>query len=119
MVKVDDPETARDFYGRVLGMREVWSDVAEGSIGLRFPDSDAEIVLHRMDSIPTKVDVTYLVEDVARAVETLQREGCTVIASPFDVAIGQCAVVIDPFGTPLSLIDMSNPEGVRARSGKG
>lgn len=117
MVKVDDPERARDFYVRVLGMRQVWSDEAEGSVGLRFPESDAEIVLHRIASIPAKVDVTYLVDDVPRAVQTLEHEGCTVVAAPFDVAIGKGAVVTDPFGTPLSLIDMTNLEEVRARSG--
>jgi catechol 2,3-dioxygenase-like lactoylglutathione lyase family enzyme len=118
MVKVDDPEEARDFYVRVLGMRQVWSDDAEGSIGLRFPDGDTEIVLHRIASIPAKVDVTYLVDDVPRALQTLEREGCTVVAAPFEVAVGKCAVVVDPLGTPLSLIDLTNPVGVKARSGK-
>jgi predicted enzyme related to lactoylglutathione lyase len=118
MVKVEDPQKARDFYVRVLGMRQVWSDEAEGSIGLRFPDGDGEIVLHRIASIPSKVDVTYLVDDVPVAVKTLEREGCTVVAGPFEVAVGKCAVIVDPFGTHLSLIDLTNREGVRARSGK-
>lgn len=118
-VKVEDPEKARDFCVRVLGMRQAWSDEAEGSIGLRFPDSDAEIVRHRIASIPSKVDVTYLVDDVPLAVLTLEREGCTVVTAPFEVAVGRCAVVVDPFGTSLSLIDLTNPEGVRVRTGKG
>jgi len=119
MIKVDDLAKAREFYVRVFGMREKWSDFAEGSVGLQFPESDTEIVLHSIDSIPAKVDVTYLVDDVPAAVARFEGEGCTVIAAPFDVAIGKCAVIIDPFGTPLSLIDMTNPDGVKARGGSG
>ena len=48
-----------------------------------------------------------LVDDVAAAVIALKAEGCVVIEGPFDVAIGLCAVIKDPFGTPLTLIDMS------------
>ncbi|HVA77262.1 MAG TPA: hypothetical protein VNF27_05175 [Candidatus Binataceae bacterium] len=98
-------------------MPQAWSDKAEGSIGLRFPNGDAEIVLHRITSIPAEVDVTYLMDYLPRAVQTLVREGCTVVAAPFDVVVGKCAVVVDPFGTPLSLIDLTKPEGIRARSG--
>jgi hypothetical protein len=54
----------------VLGMRQVWSDQAEGSIGRRFPDSDAEIVLHRIASIPAKVHVVYLVDGVSHLTDT-------------------------------------------------
>ncbi len=105
MVKVDDVDKAREFYVRIFGMTPVWRDAS--SAGLKFPESDAEIVLHCIKEIPARVDVTYLVDDVIRAAEALEAEGCTLAAAPFDVAIGTCAVIIDPFGTPLTLIDMS------------
>jgi len=105
MVKVDDVDQAREFYIRVFGMRPAWRDAT--SAGLRFPESDAEIVLHCIKGIPSRVDVTYLVDDVVAAVTALKAEGCTVAEAPFDVAIGKCAVIIDPFGTPMTLIDMT------------
>jgi predicted enzyme related to lactoylglutathione lyase len=105
MVKVDDLDRARNFYVRVFGMLPTWRDAT--SAGLKFPESDAEIVLHCIKEIPTRVDVTYLVDNVDAAVEALKTEGCAVAAPPFEVAIGKCAVIIDPFGTPLTIIDMT------------
>jgi len=105
MVKVDDVERAREFYINVFGMHPTWRDAT--SAGLRFPESDAEIVLHNIADIPARVDVTYLVDDVVAAVATLKGEGCTIIEAPFDVAIGKCAVILDPFGTPMTIIDMT------------
>ncbi len=105
MVKVDDLEKAREFYIRVFGMHPTWRD--ETGAGLHFPESDAEIVLHNIPGVPARVDVTYLVDDVLAAVAALEAEGCTIAARPFDVAIGKCAVIVDPFGTPMTIIDMS------------
>jgi predicted enzyme related to lactoylglutathione lyase len=106
MVKVDDVEKAREFYIRVFGMIPQWKDTfTPGAAGLRFPESEAEIVLHSITSIPVRVDVTYLVDDVLAAVASLKSEGCSIIEAPFDVVMGKCAVLIDPFGTPMTIID--------------
>jgi predicted enzyme related to lactoylglutathione lyase len=106
MVKVDDVEKAREFYIRVFGMIPQWKDTfTPGAVGLRFPESDAEIVLHSIPDIPVRVDVTYLVDDVIASVAALAAEGCSVIEPPFDVVMGKCAVIVDPFGTPMTIID--------------
>jgi lactoylglutathione lyase len=105
MVKVDDVERASEFYIRVFGMHPTWRDAT--SAGLRFPESDAEIVLHNILDTPARVDVTYLVDDVIAAVRALKAEGCIVAAPPFEVVIGKCAVIVDPFGTPMTIIDMT------------
>ncbi len=105
MVKVDDVDKAREFYVRVFGLIPMWRDAI--SAGLKFPESDAEIVLHCLKEIPARVDVTYLVDDVVAAVEALKSEGCAIAAPPFDVAIGKCAVIVDPFGTAMTIIDMT------------
>ena len=57
MVKVDDLDAAREYYIRVFGMHSSWRDAT--SAGLRFPESDAEIVLHCIPGIPMRLDVTY------------------------------------------------------------
>ena len=105
MIRVEDPEAAAVYYSDVFGLRRFWQD--ETSVGLGFPETDAEVVLHRNPDIPSPVDVHYLVDDVVCSVRVLRENGCTVLAEPFDILIGKCAVVRDPFGTTLSILDMS------------
>jgi predicted enzyme related to lactoylglutathione lyase len=104
MVRVPDLAPAAEFYTRVFGLRELWRD--EASIGLGMAETDAEIVLHMMD-LPADRSVHYLVDDVLDAVTTAQSGGCTVREAPFDIAIGKCAVLVDPFGNTVCLLDMS------------
>jgi predicted enzyme related to lactoylglutathione lyase len=105
MIRVDDPQAAASYYSRVFGLRQLWRDAT--SVGLGFPETDAEIVLHRDPGIPSRVEVHYLVDDVVSAVGILQKNGCRVLVAPFDIPIGRCAVIEDPFGTTLCILDMS------------
>ncbi len=104
-VKVADPAAAADWYVRVMGLIPLWKD--SRSIGLRFPENDAEIVLHNNRRIPGRVDVSYLVAHADRAASGLRRQGCKILAGPFDIPIGKCVVIQDPFGVPMTLLDMS------------
>jgi lactoylglutathione lyase len=105
MVRVDDVEAAASYYARVFGLRPQWS--GDGAIGLRFVESDAEIVLHSDPDIPSRVEAHYLVDDVAGAVVEYQRQGCRILVTPFDITIGKCAVIVDPFGVRLCILDMT------------
>jgi lactoylglutathione lyase len=104
MVRVDDLEAAAAFYARAFGLRRLWRD--ESSVGMGMPETDAEIVLHTMD-IPAEESLYYLVDDVLAAVSAYQREGCVIRKPPFDIAIGKCAVLEDPFGNTVGILDMS------------
>ena len=114
MIKVADLERAVACYRDVFGLRPLWRDAE--SVGLVFSGSDAEIVLHSIAAIPAQVDVNYLVDDVARAVCDFEAKGCRTLAGPFPIAIGKCAVIRDPFGTPMTLVDMTS--GPRAANFK-
>jgi lactoylglutathione lyase len=105
MIRVDDMEVATAYYAEVFGLRPVWKD--EISTGLAFPETDAEIVLHCSPDIPSQVEVYYLVDDVIAATQTLATKGCQILVEPFDIVIGKCAVIQDPFGTRLCLLDMT------------
>jgi predicted enzyme related to lactoylglutathione lyase len=105
MVRVDNVEAAARYYERVLGLLPQWS--GDGSIGLRFAESDAEIVLHSDPDIPSRVEAHYLVDEVADAVSDYERQGCRVLVAPFDITIGKCAVIEDPFGVRLCILDMT------------
>lgn len=104
MVRVPDLTPAVEFYARVFGLRVLWRD--ETSVGMGMPDTDAEIVLHTMDLAGDR-SVHYLVDDVLEAVATGQRAGCVLREPPFEVAIGRGAVLEDPFGNTVCLLDMS------------
>jgi predicted enzyme related to lactoylglutathione lyase len=104
MVRVADLETAAWFYADAFGLKRLWQD--DTSVGFGMPETDAEIVLHTMD-LPKEIGVHYLVDDTIAAVATLAGKGCAIREAPFDVAIGKCAVIEDPFGNVLCILDMS------------
>jgi predicted enzyme related to lactoylglutathione lyase len=105
MIRVDDPTAAAVYYTTVFGLRPVWRDST--AVGLAFPETDAEIVLHCDQGIPSSVEVHYLVDDVVAAAQTLEQQGSRVREAPFDIPIGKCAVIEDPFGTTFCILDMS------------
>ncbi len=73
MIRVNDVEAAAAYYAKVFGLRPQWS--GDDFIGLKFPESDAEIVLHNDPAIPSSVEVHYLVDDVVSAVAHLAAQG--------------------------------------------
>ncbi len=105
MVRVDDIEAAAAYYAEVFGLCPQWS--GDDSIGLVFPESDAEIVLHNDPNMPSSVEVHYLADDVVASVADYAAKGCRVLVEPFDITIGKCAVIQDPFGTRLCILDMT------------
>jgi lactoylglutathione lyase len=105
MVKVDDLEAAAYYYVEVFGLQRLWADGF--SVGMGMPETDAEIVLHNYPDLPKDMGVHYLVDDVVAAVDELSTKGCAVVTWPFDIAIGKCAVIQDPFGTILCILDMT------------
>jgi lactoylglutathione lyase len=105
MIRVDDVEAAADYYAKVFGLHPQWS--GDDSIGLVFPETDAEIVLHRDLDLPSSVEVHYLVDDVVAAVAYYEEQGCHILVAPFDITIGKCAVIKDPFGTRLCILDLT------------
>jgi lactoylglutathione lyase len=109
LVRVPDLASAVEFYARVFGLRPLWRD--ETSVGMGMAETDAEVVLHTMD-LPGDRSVHYLVDDVRDAVAIAERAGCVVRQAPFEIAIGLCAVLADPFGNTVCLLDMS--KGPRA-----
>lgn len=107
LIHVTDVTEALNFYSDVFGLKPVWQDERTGQAGLLFPDSDAEIVLHTDTTIPGQTEVYYLVDDVNTAVQKYVDQGCKILDGPFDTRMGRCAVIQDPFGIRLRILDMS------------
>jgi catechol 2,3-dioxygenase-like lactoylglutathione lyase family enzyme len=97
---VDDLDKAIRFYGR-LGHQLIWRRPTQA--GLRLPESDAEIVLQTEHA---EQEIDFLVEDAEGAAERFTRAGGNLIDGPFDIEVGRCAVVEDPFGNRLVLLDL-------------
>ena len=110
MVKVPDVHEAAEFYHDVFGLKPNWE--YDQTIGMKLAESGTEIVLHSRQDIPFKVDVTYLVDSVDEAIIRYEEQGCTTIKAPFDIRIGRCAVIMDPFGISISILDMTKGEVV-------
>jgi predicted enzyme related to lactoylglutathione lyase len=102
-VPVPDLEAGLRFYGKALGHRLKWRNDAVGQAGLELPDGDSELVLTTRQSYQPN----WLVARVEDAVEVLLGHGGELVVAPFDIPVGRVAVVRDPFGNPLVLVDLS------------
>lgn len=91
------------FYRDRLGHALIWR--SDDSAGLAMPDSSAEIVIHTNQQAAEPLDIT--VDSADAAAERIVGEGGRIIAGPFDIRIGRCVVVADPWGNQLVLLDSS------------
>jgi lactoylglutathione lyase len=111
LLRVTDLNAAISFYGDRLGHRVLWR--SDDAVGFALPDTDAELVAHL--NIGPETDV--LVDDVGEAFAAFLSAGGEALERPFDIVIGRCARVRDPFGNDLVLLDQSkgalatDPEG--------
>jgi len=98
---VPDLEAGLAFYRDRLGHALSWR--TSTAAGLRLPDSEAEIVLTCV-ALGQETDLT--VDSTDRAADAFVAAGGRVLVPPFDIQIGRCVVVADPFGNPLVLLDL-------------
>ena len=99
---VPDLEAGLAFYRDGLGHELIWR--TETAAGLRLPESDAELVLQTEDQ---RQEVDFLVDSADKAAKLVEQAGGKVTVPPFDIQIGRCVVLEDPWGNPLVLLDMS------------
>jgi predicted enzyme related to lactoylglutathione lyase len=99
---VADLEEGLAFYRDQLGHELIWR--TETAAGLRLPHSEAEIVLQ---TERPEQEVNLLVTSADEAAARISSLGGRVIVPPFDIQIGRCVVVNDPWGNRLVLLDLS------------
>lgn len=99
---VPDLEAGLAFYRDRLGHALIWR--TETAAGLRLPESEAELVIQTEDR---RQEVDFLVDSADEAAKRVEEAGGTMIVAPFDIQIGRCAVLEDPWGNPLVLLDTS------------
>ena len=101
-IQVPNLDAGLAFYRDQLGHQLVWR--TERAVGLRLPDTDAEIVLQIERP---GMEINLLVDSVDAAVARIVADGGTVVVPPFEIQIGRCVVVCDPWGTQLIMLDTS------------
>ena len=101
LLRVVDLEAAISFYRDKLGHRLLWR--SDEAAGFALPETDAELVVHL--KIGPETDI--LVADVDEAFARFLSAGGEGVERPFDIAIGRCARVRDPFANELVLLDQS------------
>ena len=101
-IPVPDLDAGLAFYRDQLGHALIWRTAT--AAGLRLPHSDAELVIYT-DGHDFEVDL--LVASADEAAAHVAACGGEVVVPPFDIAVGRCVVVRDPWGTRLVLLDLS------------
>ncbi|MGC9349740.1 MAG: VOC family protein [Anaerolineae bacterium] len=101
-IPVPDLDEGLAYYRDRLGHELIWRTAT--AAGLRMGEGDAEIVLHT-ERRGFEVDIK--VESADRAAELIEETGGSIIHGPFDIRIGRCVVVADPWGNQLVLLDIS------------
>jgi len=106
MYHVSDLKKAEGFYTKILGLKKVWEDEVARMIGFTFEHSDSEIVIHMNPDIP-KGDFSYLVADVVAFCNEVKNQGYHVLLEPIEVRPGKYAVIVDPDGNEIPIIDLT------------
>ena len=99
-IPVPDIEAGLAFYRDALGHALIWRTAT--AAGLQMADSASEIVVQtERPELEANLSVTSADAAAARFVAA----GETLIAPPFDIPIGRCAVTKDPWGNRLVMLD--------------
>lgn len=112
-VPVPDLDAGLAFYRDRLGHELNWRTAT--SAGLRMPLTDAELVI-QTEHDWSETDL--LVASADEAAATIVAAGGRVVQPPFDIPIGRCVVVEDPWGNSLVLLDLSRGTFVTDESGQ-
>jgi len=102
-IPVPDLSSGMAFYCGALGHQLLWRHDTEGQVGLSTPESSTEIVL----STRLAYEPDWKVKSADAAAKAFQAYGGEVVLAPVDIPIGRLAVVRDPFGNRLVVLDSS------------
>jgi uncharacterized protein len=114
-----DIDAARDFYGQLFGWTATQPEGAPDYIwnwqvdGQRWPEGLGGLMRMGTDmppDAPPYWQVYLMVESVDEAVEKTKAAGGNLVFGPVDTPIARMAVVVDPQGANVSLLESRYPE---------
>jgi predicted enzyme related to lactoylglutathione lyase len=112
-IPVPDLDAGLRFYRDALGHELRWRNDDIGQAGLALADSDTEIVLTTRE----RYEPDWLVASADEAAAAVVAAGGRMVTGPFDIPVGRVAVVADPFGNTLVLLDLSKGHYVTDATG--
>lgn len=95
-----DIQKGIDYYCTNLGLKVIWK--TESSVGLGMNEGITEVVLQNERK---EMNVDFKVESVTEAVKDIEKAGGQILYGPFDIPIGKCAVVKDPWDNKYVILD--------------
>jgi len=99
---VSDLHEGVDFYCNGLGLKLIWK--TDSAVGLGMSEGKTEIVIQ--NELDTQ-EVDIKVDSVVDAIIEIKKAGGQVVYGPFDIKIGKCAVVKDPWNNQYVILDTS------------
>ena len=114
-----DVDGAKDFYGKVFGWTATQPEGAPEFIwnwqldGQRWPEGLAgmsEITDDLPAEMPAHWQAYFVVENVDDAVAMAQDRGGQLAYGPIDIPVARMAVLVDPQGAPVSILESRYPE---------
>lgn len=101
-IPVANLEDGINFYSKKLRHELLWrTDLAAG---LQLSSDKSEIVLY---TDPQGLEIDFQVNNVEQAVDEFVNAGGQLVEGPFDIAIGKCVVVKDPWDNQYVILDAS------------
>lgn len=110
---VADLEAGLRYYRDGLGLHLIWR--SQTAIGLGLDGDVTEVVIHNERP---GLEVDMMVESVDEAIRNIQEAGGEIIEGPFDIKIGRCAVVKDPWHHQYVILDSSKGTFVTDENGE-
>lgn len=97
---VPDLEKGIEFYCNNLGLKIIWK--TNCAVGLGMSEDKTEIVIQNENKWK-EVDIK--VDSVIEALEKIKSAGGEIVYGPFEIKIGKCAVVKDPWENEYVILD--------------
>ena len=110
LIRVPNVASAAAYYRQTLGLSVLREEAKVAT--LKFPDDAVEIVLHADADLPAEA-VYFLVNDVRDLYRRREELKLRFASAPSRVARGYQAVVKDPFGTVLQILDRTGSSSER------
>lgn len=98
---VDDLDEGLAFYRDALGLKLLWRTDLSCGLGMKKGLAEIVLTLEHHDMVDLKV------HDVESELPRFLDAGGKMITGPFDIDIGKCAVVADPWENQYCILDMT------------
>jgi lactoylglutathione lyase len=89
-----------EYYCNSLGLKIIWK--SDSAVGLGMREGITEIVIQN-ERNAQEFDIK--VDSVTDAIIEIERVGGKIVCGPFDIKIGKCAVVKDPWNNQYVILD--------------